>query len=180
MRIRSQVVGLATLVTLGLGGAVASAAPAGKVDVCHREGNGSSHVINISTNAPVVFSNLTLNPAAAPIFPVPSPAPFGPDVRAFAEANGIIQRGVQDPRFNNQVPVAPDFHLPYAQQWSFGIQRQINRNNVFEVRYIGTHAVGLFQTVNVFVGDGDAAILVSAQCRIGERGWIEPESKEAA
>ncbi|HET9529289.1 MAG TPA: TonB-dependent receptor [Blastocatellia bacterium] len=105
-------------------------------------------LINISTNAPVVFSNLTLNPAAAPIFPVPSPAPFGPDVRAFAEANGIIQRGVQDPRFNNQVPVAPDFHLPYAQQWSFGIQRQINRNNVFEVRYIGTHAVGLFQTVN--------------------------------
>ena len=51
MRIRSQVVGLATLVTLGLGGAVASAAPAGKVDVCHREGNGSAHVINISANA---------------------------------------------------------------------------------------------------------------------------------
>jgi hypothetical protein len=110
-------------------------------------------LINISTNAPVVFSNITANPATPTpdnpiIFPVPSPAPFGPEVRAFAEANGILERGIQDPRFQNQVPVAQDFRLPYAQQWSFGIQRQINRSNVFEVRYIGSHAVGLFQTVD--------------------------------
>jgi len=44
--------------------------------------------------------------------------------------------------------VAPDFHSPYAEQWSIGVQRQINRNNVAEIRYLGTHGVDLFQTVN--------------------------------
>jgi hypothetical protein len=29
-----------------------------------------------------------------------------------------------------------------------GIQRQINRNNVAEIRYVGNHGVGLFQTIN--------------------------------
>ena len=109
-------------------------------------------LLNISTNAPVVFNSTTANPAvptaANPtLFPAPSSL-FGPDVRAFAEDRGLIIKGVVDPRFQNQVPVSSDFHLPYAQQWSIGIQRQINRNNVAEVRYVGTHAVGLFQTNN--------------------------------
>jgi hypothetical protein len=53
-----------------------------------------------------------------------------------------------DPRFFNQTIVAPDFRSPYAQNWSLGIQRQISRSNVVEVRYVGAHAVGLFQTLN--------------------------------
>ena len=110
-------------------------------------------LLNISTAAPVVFNNITLNPAvptgANPtLFPFPSANPTGEEVRAFAEDRGLIIRGVADPRFQSQTPVGSDFHLPYAQQWSLGIQRQINRNNVAEVRYVGTHAVGLFQSNN--------------------------------
>ncbi len=108
-------------------------------------------LLNISTAAPVVFNNITQNPAvptaANPVlFPLSTDTPVGSTIRAFAEDRGLIIRGVADPRFQNQVPVASDFHLPYAQQWSLGIQRQINRNNVAEIRYVGTHAVGLFQT----------------------------------
>ncbi|HJQ71618.1 MAG TPA: TonB-dependent receptor [Blastocatellia bacterium] len=111
-------------------------------------------LLNISTAAPVVFNNITGNPAtptaANPtLFPFPDPVPVGSTVRAFAEDRGLIIRGVADPRFQSQTPVASDFHLPYAQQWSLGIQRQINRNNVAEIRYVGTHAVGLFQSNNV-------------------------------
>ncbi len=110
-------------------------------------------LLNISTAAPVVFNNITLNPAiptaANPtLFPFPTATPFGPEVRAFAEDRGLIIRGVADPRFQSQTPVGSDFHLPYAQQWSLGFQRQINRNNVAEIRYVGTHAVGLFQSNN--------------------------------
>jgi hypothetical protein len=110
-------------------------------------------LLNISTASPVVFNNITQNPAVpsatAPVlFPFPTDNPIGSEVRAFAEATGQVVRGVADPRFLSATPVATDFHLPYAQQWSLGIQRQINRNNVAEVRYVGTHATGLFQSNN--------------------------------
>src|SRR5207244_6371034 len=53
-----------------------------------------------------------------------------------------------DPRIFTQTIVGKDFHSPMAQQWSFSIQRQINRNNVAEVRYVGNHGSGLFQSIN--------------------------------
>jgi outer membrane receptor protein involved in Fe transport len=106
-------------------------------------------MLNISTSSPVVFLNTTLNPASGAIpFPVPSGNPTGEDVQAFATSNGLVVRDTFDPRFFSQTIVSPDFHSPYSQQWSLGIQRQINNNNVFEIRYVGNHAVGLFQTVN--------------------------------
>ena len=40
-----------SLVTALLASGIAVAAPADKVDVCHREGNGSYHLINVSENA---------------------------------------------------------------------------------------------------------------------------------
>lgn len=106
-------------------------------------------MLNASTSTPVVFNNSTANaaPPATPTFPVP--ANFtGAGVQAFAQANNIIAVNTFDPRFLNQTGFAPNFHSPYAEQWSFGIQREISRNNVFEVRYVGTHGVGLFQTLN--------------------------------
>lgn len=106
-------------------------------------------MLNASTSTPVVFLNTTANPAppAAPTFPVP--ANFtNAGVQAFAKANNIIAVNKFDPRLFNQTGFAPNFHSPYAEQWSFGIQREISRNNVFEVRYVGTHGVGLFETLN--------------------------------
>jgi len=104
-------------------------------------------LLNVSTSTPVVFNNITPNPAppGTPIFPVPSAAPFGPAVRAFALSNKIFATNLFDPRFFSQTHVNDDFRSPYAEQWSFGIQRQVNKDNVFEIRYLGTHGVGLFQ-----------------------------------
>jgi outer membrane receptor protein involved in Fe transport len=106
-------------------------------------------LLNASTSAPVVFLNTTSNPAppAAPIFPVPSDL-TGAGVQAFAKSRNLIAINTFDPRFFSRTIFAPNFHSPYAQQWSFGVQREIARNNVLEVRYVGTHGVGLFQTLN--------------------------------
>ncbi|MEW6209664.1 MAG: carboxypeptidase regulatory-like domain-containing protein [Acidobacteriota bacterium] len=105
-------------------------------------------MLNISTSSPLVFFNTTVNPASGPaIFPVPSNS-TGAGVQQFAQSNGLIALNRFDPRFFSQTIVAPDFHSPYAQNWSLGIQRQVNRSNVVEVRYVGAHAVGLFQTLN--------------------------------
>jgi outer membrane receptor protein involved in Fe transport len=107
-------------------------------------------LIFLSTSTPTVFNQTIVNPAtptaANPIvFPVPNGMPTAGGTQGFALDNGLIARNVIDPRLLNQSVLPGDFHSPYSQQWSFGIQRQIGRSNVFEVRYLGTHGVGLFQ-----------------------------------
>jgi hypothetical protein len=104
-------------------------------------------LIFLSTGTPTVFSNTVANlttPSAA-TFIVPSANPTAASVQAFAASNGLIAKNLLDPRFLSQSVLTPNFHSPYAEQWSFGIQRQINRNNVAEVRYLGTHGVSLFE-----------------------------------
>jgi hypothetical protein len=43
----------------------------------------------------------------------------------------------------------PNLRVPYVQQWSFGIEREIARNTAFEVRYVGNHAVKLFRAIDI-------------------------------
>jgi hypothetical protein len=105
-------------------------------------------MLNISTASPLVFLNTTVNPAAGAVtFPLPN-NPIGQTVQDFAASAGIIQVNRFDPRFFAQTAVSSNFYNPYIQQWSLRVQREISRNNVFEVRYVGNHAVGLFQTLN--------------------------------
>ncbi|MEW6210840.1 MAG: carboxypeptidase regulatory-like domain-containing protein [Acidobacteriota bacterium] len=112
-------------------------------------------ITNVQGSAPFTFNNLTSNPAVptpgSPVlFPVPTGGLTGENVRAAAQRNNVIARNTFDPRLlSNRVIVDPNFRSPYSQQWSLGIQRQINNNNVVEVRYIGNHGVGLFQNANV-------------------------------
>ena len=101
-------------------------------------------LLNVSTSAPQVFLN-TISSAQAPTLALPL-NPTGDRVRA--QLSSFLQRNTFDPRLLNQTGVGNDFHSPYAQQYSFGIQRQINRDNVAEVRYVGSHGVGLFQSIN--------------------------------
>lgn len=96
-------------------------------------------LLNVSTSAPTVFLD-TFTGVALPNNPT------GNTVRQAGSA--FLRRNTFDPRLLTQTQVAPDFHSPYSQQFSFGIQRQINSNNVFEVRYVGNRGIGLFQTVN--------------------------------
>jgi hypothetical protein len=104
-------------------------------------------LLNVSTSSPIVFNNTinTTGTLAAPLFRLPA-NPTGDVVRTSLGA--FLQKNTFDPRFFSQTIVGNDFHAPMAQQWSFSIQRQINRNNVAEVRYVGNHGSGLFQSIN--------------------------------
>jgi len=116
-------------------------------------------LLNVSTSAPMVFNNTITNTACSngscsttPTFQMPT-NPTGDAVRS--ALGGNLVRNFFDPRLLNQTIVGKGFHSPYSEQWSLGIQRQINRNNVAEIRYVGNHGVGLFQTLNrnPFIGD---------------------------
>ncbi|HXG85236.1 MAG TPA: hypothetical protein VNI84_14540, partial [Pyrinomonadaceae bacterium] len=95
--------------------------------------------LNISTSAPNVFLD------TVPGFALPA-NPIGSAVRA--AGSRFLRRNTFDPRFLTQTEVASDFRSPYSHQFSLGIQRQLNDNNVVEVRYVGTRGKGLFQSVN--------------------------------
>ncbi|MGH9839535.1 MAG: carboxypeptidase regulatory-like domain-containing protein [Blastocatellia bacterium] len=43
----------------------------------------------------------------------------------------------------------PNLRVPYVQQWSFGIEREIAKNTAFEVRYVGNHAIKVFRAVDI-------------------------------
>ena len=60
---------------------------------------------------------------------------------------GLLPRG-SDPRARNETFVSPNFHNPYAQNYTLGVQQQIGRKVVGEVRYAGNHTVGNFQSLN--------------------------------
>jgi hypothetical protein len=53
-----------------------------------------------------------------------------------------------DPRLFNQTRVDPNFHNPYTMSYNLGIQQEIARDTVLEIRYVGSRLVGQFQTVN--------------------------------
>jgi hypothetical protein len=42
----------------------------------------------------------------------------------------------------------PNLRVPYVQQWSFGIEREIANNTAIEVRYVGNHAVKIFRAID--------------------------------
>ncbi len=104
-------------------------------------------LLNVSTSSPIVFNNQIVNTGtnAAPLFRIPA-GPTGDVVRTSLGA--FLQKNTFDPRFFTQTNVSSNFHSPQESQWSFSIQRQINRNNVAEIRYVGNHATSLFQSIN--------------------------------
>jgi hypothetical protein len=106
-------------------------------------------LLNVSTSTPMVFNN-TISDAGAVGAPNPSlaiPANATGDVVRTAFGS-FLQKNTFDPRLLTYTTVSPDFHSPSSQQWSFGIQRQIGRNNVAEIRYVGNRGIDLFQSLN--------------------------------
>jgi Carboxypeptidase regulatory-like domain len=45
--------------------------------------------------------------------------------------------------------IDPDLRTPYVQQWNFGIQREILRDTIAEVRYVGNHGVKLTRGIDI-------------------------------
>ncbi|MEW6729812.1 MAG: TonB-dependent receptor [Acidobacteriota bacterium] len=98
-------------------------------------------LLNVSTSSPSVLNSTIAGVAGL----VPSD-PTGPGVRAALTPRAPLRQ--LNPQLLTRTDVASDFHAPYTQQFSLGIQRQIGNNNVVEVRYVGTRSIGQFQSVN--------------------------------
>lgn len=56
----------------------------------------------------------------------------------------------------------PDIQIPYSQSWTFGIQRELDKNTVFEARYVGTRNLRGWTTYN----------LNSVELNIAENGLL--------
>jgi hypothetical protein len=100
--------------------------------------------LNISSAAPNVLLN-TLTGASATNNPLPA-NPTGTNIRQ--QLAGGLQTGVFDPRIFNETSISPDFGPQKTHEWSFGLQREIAGGAVFEARYVGNHALNLFQSIN--------------------------------
>ncbi len=109
-------------------------------------------LLNVQGSAPfsaalVIPANLL--PSTGSPVPVPTGAITGDVIRRSSQSS----LGKLDPLFLSQTQVSSNFHAPYSEQYSLGVQHQFGRSTVAEVRYVGTHGVGLFQnrTANPFV-----------------------------
>ncbi|MET0623882.1 MAG: carboxypeptidase-like regulatory domain-containing protein [Pyrinomonadaceae bacterium] len=101
----------------------------------------------------IVLNTVTAAPFAAAGFISQTPGaagsvnfPFLPATTA--ELNLTPGTNGGDPRLFNQTRVDPGFYSPYTLQWNFGVQQEVFKDSVFEVRYVGSKIVGQFQTVN--------------------------------
>lgn len=57
------------------------------------------------------------------------------------------QNNVINPN-NGLWAVDPNLRVPYVQQWSFGIEREIGKNMAIEARYVGNHAIKVWRAVD--------------------------------
>jgi outer membrane receptor protein involved in Fe transport len=100
--------------------------------------------LNEATAAPVVNAGTIVSPnCTAPC--LPTSGFHGTDVRAAHLSD--IPRGV-NPGTRTNTRVGNNFHEPYTQEWTLGVQHELTSKMVLEVRYVGNHVVGNFQTVN--------------------------------
>jgi hypothetical protein len=102
--------------------------------------------LNISSSAPIVFLQ-TLSATATPLGTHNLLAnPTGPNNRA--DLAPALLRGVFDPRTFNDTSISPNLGPQKTHEWSLGLQRQVFSGAVFEARYVGNHALDLFQSIN--------------------------------
>jgi len=107
--------------------------------------------LNVATAAPAINAGtITCAPAAppCPTTPLGLPwltGPYGSNVRGTHLAD--IPTGA-NPGSRNITKVATNLHNPYAEEWSLGVQREVTSKIGVELRYVGTHTVGEFQTLD--------------------------------
>jgi hypothetical protein len=100
--------------------------------------------LNMASSAPQVLA-LTLSGTNVGGVQLPA-VPTGPNVRAGLAP--YLKTGVADPRSYNQTRLTPNFGPDHVNSWSFGLQRQIANDVVFETRYVGNQGRNLFQSIN--------------------------------
>ncbi len=102
--------------------------------------------LNEATASPVVLSQNFTPSATLPVLPGLPAAPFGPAIRA--EYASLLPLGQLDPRNSPELTSPSTLRPDRVHAWSLGVQREITKDAVFEVRYVGNHAEDLFQSVN--------------------------------
>src|SRR5713101_2079731 len=107
---------------------------------------------NVASSSPVVNSGTNIQKGATPftcIGCLPTTGGPGKDVRN-ADL-GLIPTGpgaIPSLGARTFTTVDPKLRNPYAEEWTFGVQRQIGAHIAAEVRYNGTHTVAQFQSAN--------------------------------
>jgi hypothetical protein len=102
------------------------------------------------------FYNIFLN--AATVTPVATAAAFGCNGICLGTGNftgaGLRATNLSNlpvggnPAFSDQEYVPTNFHNPYTETYTFGIEHQITNRAVAKLSYVGTHSVGQFQSVD--------------------------------
>src|SRR5262249_53240585 len=98
---------------------------------------GRTVTLNVDpTNNPEVFG-----PAGSVLFRNPSlparTAPVDPTFPLAAVAGNSVNE------------FSPDLKIGYVQSWNIGFQRELTRDTVLEVRYIGNHGTRLWRNMNM-------------------------------
>jgi len=70
------------------------------------------------------------------------------------------------PQFSFAFPgtVTPNFHVPYVQQWNFGIQQQLGAGLTLEINYVGNKANRLYRIVDGNPPDNPRVAQLRAYC----------------
>jgi len=97
--------------------------------------------------APVVLAQTFIPSASTPLLPGLPAAPYGPSVRS--EYSPLTPFGTLDPRAADEDITPINFRPDKVHEWSFGIQRELVKDAVAEVRYVGNHGENLYQSANV-------------------------------
>jgi hypothetical protein len=92
------------------------------------------------------FININLNIASSFPFVAALNRPNMPN--AFRDLQDPSVIAGRDPMLFNRTIVADDFRSPYADQYSLELQRELTRDLVMRIGYVGTRGKDLFQTVD--------------------------------
>ena len=99
--------------------------------------------LNAATSAPVI--NLGTIRCSAAQQCLPGNGVSGANVRTL---NLPLLPTGGNPQARNQTIVSPNFRNPYGQTYTLGVQYQFGKVGALEARYVGTHVVGQFQSID--------------------------------
>ncbi len=98
---------------------------------------GRTITLNVDpANFPANFGpigSVSFSQAVLPSRPAPTTPTF-----PLATANG-----------NSVADFDPNLHVGYVQSWDVSVQRQLDRDTVLDVRYVGNHGTGLWRQINL-------------------------------
>lgn len=101
--------------------------------------------LNSYGSAPVVLATTINNCSNTGLSCVPTGGSNSTSVRT--QDTAYLPKGL-NPGLFNQTLVPSNFRQPYTQTYSLGIQYQVGAAAVVEVRYVGAHTTGDFQSLN--------------------------------